>query len=128
MQLGSNVIISTARSAAATAPGQASPAQAYLTGITAYMRILPATEYMKLPPNVMNLSNLYEVRVDPDVDILEADWLTSITQLDGVTPWPPTLTGSIGSSYSWAVRYVRPSSPVIFPSRRCYVQFQRVAR
>ncbi len=128
MQLGANVIISTARAASASAPGNAAPAQPYLRGVIAYMRVLPATEYMKLPPNIMSLDNLYEARVDPDVDILEYDRLTSVTELDGVTPWPPTLTGALGTSYSWVVRYVRPANPAILPSRRCYIQLQQVAR
>lgn len=125
MQLGANVILSTGRSPAATSTGQASPAVAYLSGVTAYMRIMPATEYAKLPPDMLDLQNLYEIRVDATVDIQPGDRLTSITQLDGVTPWPPTLTGA---SYSWVVRYVRPSSPVLLSSRRCYVQYQQVAR
>jgi hypothetical protein len=122
MVLLPNVTITTARSSFSTGSGVTGAPTAYLSNIDAH--ILPVTQqnYKMLPFGA--LESDFIVKVDPGIDIKEADIVTSILLPDRVTPWPG-MGLSANSNEFIRVVYAQESTPYPIPERRVYIKRER---
>lgn len=111
-----NALISTARSSRNSGTGISGPATSYLSGQSVHIGPTPAEDFILLPQEVALVSEL-RATVNSGTDIQEGDFVTSITQKDGVTPWPST-----NPNDTYHVIYIREGSPLLLPARYVYIK------
>ncbi len=112
-----NVLISTARSTYSSDAygGTTGVPVTKLTNVPAALLPMKATQYVLLPPGMLNI--VYTARVTTGTDIAPDDLLTAIVlATDGVTAWP-----GFSSSATWTVRFILESGPLLLPSRLCFI-------
>lgn len=70
--------------------------------------------YRPLPAAALN--SQFKLKVDMWVDIKEGDIITSITLLDGVTPWP-----GVNPLDTWRITYILPSTAGFLAYQMAYL-------
>ena len=118
MVLLQNVLINTSRSARNGSTGVTAAPTAYLSSIGAHAQPVGTAAYIKYGTAI--LGSEYEVSVDTGVDIATGDIITSITQLDGVTPWPGNL--SPGANVTWRVKHATEAAALLLPHRSVFIE------
>lgn len=113
MLLLPTTLIQTAR--AVTVGGATPPASLYLTGVPARVEPVKATQLVVLPDASLLVQML--VTVETGTDIVPGDLITSVTLMDGATPW----ASGPGTNRIWEVRYVLESTPGYLAVRQCFV-------
>ena len=113
-----NVLLTTARPAYNGTTGATAAPVAYLSGIQAHIESHHASAYSTLPDAALNAP--YKANVATGMDIAPGDWVTSITLLDGVTPWPND-TLSMGANVVWEVAFIRETPAVFLRQREVYL-------
>jgi hypothetical protein len=122
-------LISTARATRNNTTGQTGVEQPYLSGIPAHVANNAPNAMTILPEPAMKAS--YYAYVDTGTDIVEGDTITSITLLDGQTPWPairpgpqtqmPGVQGA--SNLIYKVVYTMETSAALLPMRIVWFEY-----
>lgn len=127
MPLLANVIISTNRSQY-TAPtiagtsGVTSAPYSYLTGVFAHIEPTGPKAYAMFGDAA--IATDYMVTVDTGTDIVEGDRLSSITLIDGITPWPGSIPYAARNNEYWGVTKAKEIAPMLLPA--CMALIKRV--
>ncbi len=109
-----NCVFSTQRSSFTPSSGVTGLPLPYLTDQAGSMRQITGDDYMVLPEGA--LKTVFCIAVDPLVDVLIGDVITSIRYNDKVTPW---LTH--GEQEVWRVLHVHRTSPGPLEHRQCFI-------
>ncbi len=118
-----NVLIWTTRSSYTPATGVTSAAtNAVQTGIVAHIRPMTGSAYKILPEAA--LESDYVATADTGADIREGDILSTITLMDGVTPWPG-LGLATNTNETWRVTFVSEATPGPLAHRNVYIKRER---
>lgn len=112
-----NVLLATARASYNTTTKATSANAAYLSGVVAHIERANAHAY--IPLVAAGLEADYQAVVASGVDIVVGDRITSVTLLDGVTPWPASPTPASGEL--WTVVFIREMSSTFFPRRLVFI-------
>lgn len=119
----SNVLVTTARSYYTKTTGLTGPAiNTIQQAIPGHIRPITGITYKALPEAA--LESDYQLKVDSGTDIREGDVLSSITLLDGETPWPEMGLAN-NKNEVFRVTYVVESSPLLLTQRIVYVKRER---
>lgn len=117
-----NVYLATTRTSYAPNTQQTAGASPSLPRIAAHIRTTTAKHLMVLPESV---SADFTAIVESGTAIAIGDVVTSITLLDGLTPWPNDVApaGSANApNITWRVVYTRECSPSLLPYREVYLK------
>jgi len=113
-----NVLLNTSRSVYNGSTGGTAAPTAYLTAVEAHGQ--PTTTRSLIQHGQAVVSSEYEFSVDTGVDVAIEDIITSIMQLDGVTPWPGD-RASNDTNVTWRVSYIAEAAALLLPHRTVYV-------
>lgn len=117
MLLLPNVLITTKRSGA-NSQGGTDPGSSYLSGVLSHGEPLSTMrEYRALPAGAEECD--FSFRVDIGTDIVFGDVLTTITLLDGVTPWAMAPSNQ---NETLRVLLAIDGPPIFLPYREAFVK------
>lgn len=108
--------------------GATNPPTIFLPQQPARMEKPPATLYLHIPSSLTEVE-LWLFVFDSGLDIVEGDFFSKITRLDGVTLWPPDTPqpGIPGAGLiQWLVRYHEEQPPIPAPCRFVLVERKRL--
>lgn len=117
-----NVLLWTERRTLDASTNQTQGATASLAAVPAHIKPNTANANVILPDAAFRA--VYYARVESGTDIALGDYLSAITLLDGVTPWPgetPPATAPGGENTVWTVVYARESGPGVLASRELWI-------